>query len=356
MALRGSELIEKRNVLNEIRSNNMTIQELRFFSIYLSKINSRDVSTRKVQFSLEDFCKIMNFGRPNIKQLQSSTNSLLCKVVNIPKDDGGYEGFTLFKKCRVFKNEYEKWYIEIDASDDALPLMFEFKNRYFTYELWNALRLKSPNQVRMYEILKQYEKIGKRELSIKDLRELLGISPNEYAGRTGWSDFKRKVLDACQQALKETTDICFDYERGRAGAGGKWLTIIFHIKKNEDYVDQLTLAEFIDMQDSVLPEMKDVGESFEEEEEEDTFDDTLYYVKHREVIDAYREYADDRMTDKGIVAFDNAAQHYYPYDGLEERAIMFNNCLGKAEALAKEPIKNLNSYILKVLENGWKNG
>ena len=228
MALRGKELIEKRNVLNEIRSNNMTIQELRFFSIYLSKINSRDISTRVVRFSIEDFCKIMNFGRPNIKQLQASTNGLLCKVVNIPNDDGGYTGFTLFKKCRVFKNEYEKWYIEIDASDDALPLMFDFKNRYFTYELWNALRLKSANQIRMYEILKQYEKVGKRELSVTELRELLGIAPKEY---DRWDNFKRKVLDSCQQALKETTDICFDYERGKVGAGGKWLTIIFHIKK-----------------------------------------------------------------------------------------------------------------------------
>lgn len=66
--------------------------------------------------------------------------------------------------------------MEINASDDALPLMFEFKNRYFTYELWNALRLKSPNQVRMYEILKQYEKIGTRTLTIKELRNLLGIA------------------------------------------------------------------------------------------------------------------------------------------------------------------------------------
>lgn len=87
--------------------------------------------------------------------------------------------------------------MEINASDDALPLMFEFKNRYFTYELWNALRLKSPNQVRMYEILKQYEKIGTRTLTIKELRNLLGIAPNEYQR---WERFRVRVLDSCQQA------------------------------------------------------------------------------------------------------------------------------------------------------------
>ena len=42
----------------------------------------------------------------------------------------------------------------------------------------------------MYEILKQYEKIGRREMTVTELRELLGIAPTEYADRTGWSNFK----------------------------------------------------------------------------------------------------------------------------------------------------------------------
>ena len=61
-------------------------------------------------------------------------------------------------------------------------------------------------------------------------------------------DFKKKVLDSCQQALKECTDICYTYERGRTGQGGKWISVIFHIQKNKDYTDQLSLAEFIELQ------------------------------------------------------------------------------------------------------------
>lgn len=239
-------IVEKRNVLNELRSNNMTLQELRFFSIYLSKIDPYNIDTRCVRFPIEDFQRIMGLGKLNIGQLRASTDSLLCKIVHVPDESGrGMRAFQLFKECHIFQDNDGSWYMEIDAHDKALPLMFDFKNRYFKYELWNALRLKSPNQVRMYEILKQYEGIGKRELSITELRELIGIGKSEYSGRTGWSDFKKKVLDSCQQALKETTDICYTYERGKAGKGGKWLTIIFYIKKNEDYVDRLTLDEFI---------------------------------------------------------------------------------------------------------------
>ena len=53
-------VVSKRNVLNELRSNNMTLQELRFFSIYLSKINPQDIDTRVARFPLDDFQKIMN--------------------------------------------------------------------------------------------------------------------------------------------------------------------------------------------------------------------------------------------------------------------------------------------------------
>ena len=252
-------IVEKRNVLNELRSNNMTLQELRFFSIYLSKINPYDLSTRNVCFPIEDFQRIMGFGKLNIGQLRESTDSLLCKIVHVPDENGrGMRAFQLFKECHLFQDNDNKWFVEIDAHDKALPLMFEFKNRYFTYELWNALRLKSPNQVRMYEILKQYEGIGRREISVDELRDLLGISKKEY---DRWNNFKTRVLDSCQQALKELTDISYTYERGKVGRGGKWLTIIFHISKNEDYADPLSLKDFIDLQPdpSTVPTEKDYG-------------------------------------------------------------------------------------------------
>ena len=238
-------VVSKRNVLNEIRSNNMTLQELRLFSIYLSKINPMDVSTRVVRFRLNDFQKIMGIGNDmNITHFRAAIRRILQQVVEVPNENGsGYRAFQLFKEAVVEKDEKDGWYVEFDAHDKALPLMFDFKSKYFKYELWNALRLKSPNQVRMYEILKQYEKVGKRELPVDTLRELLGISSKEY---DRWDNFKRKVLDSCQQALKETTDICYTYERGRSGQGGKWLTIIFYIEKNTEYVDQITLEEFID--------------------------------------------------------------------------------------------------------------
>lgn len=268
MAIRDDYLIEKRNDLNEIRANGMTLQELRFFSIYLSKINSRDIDTRVVRFSLSDFQRIMEFNSHiKIEYIKKVTNSLLCKVVNVPTERGGYEGFQLFMRCKVDMDDDGEWYVEIDAHDQALPLLFKFKDRYFTYELWNALRLKSSNQLRMYEVLKQYEKIGERIISVKELRELLGIASKEYPR---YGDFKMHVLDVCQRALEENTDIKYTYEpNGKKGKSGKILSLKFTISKNGNHKDQLSLNEFVDQQKKVniivINEIEEEGDYFARE-------------------------------------------------------------------------------------------
>lgn len=253
--VKGTELVEKSNALNEMKCNEMTLQELRFFSIYLAKINARDLSTRVVRFPLSDFQKIMDLGRLNINQLKETTNRMLRKVVNIPNERGGYTGFVLFNDVTVDKDENNEWYVEINAHDKALPLLFELKGRYFKYKLWNVLGLKSVTQLRMYEILKQHEREKRIEMKMSELRELLGIDANEYQRL---DNFRTRVLDSCQKALAEKTDICFTYEKGKTGPHGKWLTIVFTICKNKNYKDTIELEKFIDIQldEEVLPNEK----------------------------------------------------------------------------------------------------
>ena len=247
MTLEEDYVIEKRNILNELRSNNLTLQELRFFSIYMAKINARDLTTRSVRFSLQDYQRIMELGKPNLSYIKDTIADLLCKVVTIPLETGGVKLFQLFKVGVFTQNEEGEWYIEIDAHDDMLPLIFQFKEKYFTYELWNALRLKSTNQLRMYEILKQYEYAGERIISIRSLKDLLGIDAKDYPRYT---DFKMHVLEVCQKALEEYTDLKYEFEpAGKKGKGGKVLNIKFRISKNENYKDQLSLSEFIAQQD-----------------------------------------------------------------------------------------------------------
>jgi plasmid replication initiation protein len=256
MVLASNNWVNKSNALNEVRNNRMTISQIRLFTIYLSKINPKKIESREVTFRLEEYTKIMQFKQTNTTRLIKTAEDLLSLTVKFWDRTGehsseGLKGFVmcqLFKRFRLYKDEEKgEWNVSIDCHDDVVQLMFDLQRYYFKYELWNALQLTSPNQQRMYEILKQYEKIGERILSVKDLRELLGIKSDEY---TVWQNFKKRVLDASQEALARYTDIKFTWEvHGKRGKGGKIVALKFIIEKNNDYIRQLTFDDFIIEQD-----------------------------------------------------------------------------------------------------------
>lgn len=279
MKLKELEIVEKKNVLNEIRNNNMTLQELRFFSIYLAKINPRDISTRVVKFKLEDFQKIMDLSEIKIDHFKAVVDRLLSKIVHVPNEDGskGFTAFQLFKRCKVYEdeNDYNQWYVEINAHDDALPLMFEFKEKYFRYSLWNVLRLNSGNQIRIYELLKQYEPIGMREIKLDQLKDWLGIAQHAY---TRWYDFKKYVMESCQRALAENTDIKFDYELMKTGR--RVTGVRFIIKKNKDYKDPLKLNEYISQKRSPHKNKKNIGNFSLDDNSSFTLDDLYDKIKN----------------------------------------------------------------------------
>lgn len=336
MAIKKDYLVTKRNVLNELRANNMTLQELRFFSIYLSKINHKNLNTRVVRFSLSDFQTIMELGRININYLKQITNSLLCKVVNIPLDENGsYTAFQLFKKCTVNINENGERYIEIDAHDDTLPLMFEFKNKFFSYKLWNALRLKSANQLRMYEILKQYEKIGERIICVEELKELLGIDKKEYQR---FGNFKVRILDSCQEALKKYTDIKFTYEAyGKKGRGGKVLTLKFTIQKNENYENPLSLEQFINL---------------EEQSHESEAD--LFEQQFQEKLEFLNQACNNEFSIPELTVIYNLLIKILPYNLSKEDIELYNYIKRKYDELnwraSYTKITHRFNYLKKVLE------
>jgi len=227
-------MVEKRNILNDMIAREFSLQELRLFSIYLGKINARDMSTRLVKLPLKQFYNSLDaLQNVRINYLKTVTHNLLSKVVSFTDPAGGYQQFQLFKECRVFQDTVGQWYFELDAHDKALPLMFDFKKDYFKYELWNVLYLESVNQFRMYELLKQNEWCGERIIALTDLKALLGIEENEYPR---WNNFRTRVLDACQKALKAKTDISFTYEPyAKSGRGGGIQSLRFTISKNTEY-------------------------------------------------------------------------------------------------------------------------
>ena len=268
--------VERSNELNQLSPKGMTLTEIRFLAIYQAKINARNPDTRAVIFPLAEFCRIMEISQLTVTYIKKVADDIICKPVHLPSESGknGFIAVPLFNKCEVYQDDdSSEWFVKIRCSEEVAPYMFEMKRNYFTYELWNALKLKSVNQIRMYEVLKQYEKIGERTVEVENLKYMLGISQNQYSR---YQDFRIKVLEPCQKALEEHTDIKYTFEPIKKGR--KIHALKFTITKNENFKDDLKLKEFIkpedldDIRDTLPVEMPEVKEvtTFQEHQEEPT--------------------------------------------------------------------------------------
>jgi len=100
----------------------------------------------------------------------------------------------------------------VKYSFDSLisPFLFEIKKNFTKYPLRHIIKLRSTYSIRMYELLKQYARIGERKFDLVDLRELLGIEEDLYPR---FYDFDKRVLKPAQKELEKYTDISFTYKK-----------------------------------------------------------------------------------------------------------------------------------------------
>lgn len=238
-----TKTVRKSNIINEFRNANTSMAEYRLFCIYLAHFNMNDENNNTVTFSLSDYTRIVGLDRPRKTDIENQANSIVSRTAQIDNPDGGFSVYPIFNEFKLHKED-EAWLVTLECNPKLAPHIREDSSRFIRYKLYNTIFLKSFNQQRIYEILKQYERIGERTVTLEDLREYLSIGKKEYPV---WYDFSSKVLKVAQKAIKECTDIAFEYEPIKKGR--KVVSVKFIIKKNDGYKDLLKI-------DGLLPELE----------------------------------------------------------------------------------------------------
>ena len=60
----------------------------------------------------------------------------------------------------------------------------------------------------------QYQQVGRRTVTVGDLRRMLDIDPEKYSL---WADFERRVLGAAVKEINEKTDLKCRYKKVKQG-------------------------------------------------------------------------------------------------------------------------------------------
>jgi plasmid replication initiation protein len=218
-------MVRKSNSLVEARYK-FNMWETRVFTKMITMVRMADEDFKPYRIYLRDI--IQEFGldkdKASYELLRDGANTLLQKEVSIfqETDDGLNETRThLIVSATTQVHGSNTNYIEVTFHPKMKPHILELKSRFTVYDVKNILNLPSSYSVRIYELLKQYEKIGYRTFEFEDLKEIIGAKEMHRNARGKaivkdnyplYGSFNQKILKKAQKHLLLHTDLCFEFE------------------------------------------------------------------------------------------------------------------------------------------------
>lgn len=230
-----SKAQKRKNIVKLIVQDNRLIEadysfdiwETRFFYTLVSMINKNDDEDKVYRIWFSDIKKLFRLenNKQSYKFLRDAAESILSKSVKIKWDDEEgiplQERFTLFTTVRSIREGSEhlvsdkNLYIDIKILKEVRPFFLDVKkrfdpkiHRYTSYDIRNIVSLK-PYGTRIYELLKQYQKIGERVLTVSKLKDMFNIT-DEYKR---FFDFYKYVVAKSIKDINKHTDLYIPPEK-----------------------------------------------------------------------------------------------------------------------------------------------
>lgn len=301
-----SKAQKRKNIVKLIVQDNRLIEadysfdiwETRFFYTLVSMIDKNDDDDKVYRMWFSDIKKLFRLenNKQSYKFLRDAAESILSKSVKIKFDDEKgtplQERFTLFTTVRSIREGSEhlvadkNLYIDIKILKEVRPFFLDIKkrfdpkvHRYTSYDIRNIISLK-PYGTRIYELLKQYQKIGERVLTVTKLKEMFNIT-DEYKR---FFDFYKYVIGKSIKDINKHTDLYIPPEKiEKIKKGRNVYAIRFFIEaKPQEEIDILRGTVAISQpifENDDLPlkeENLDAMEILEPIEEEEDVADKLY--------------------------------------------------------------------------------
>ena len=223
------ELVFKANELIEA-GYKITLQEQRLLAVMISMIHKDHKDFQIYKVDLNELAKIIGYkGRSFYREAVKITAKLESRVISIKDKDKD----TLLQTSWISSAEYinQKGLVELSFDPKLKPYLLALKERYTSFALLNILRLRSIYSTRIYELMKQYEKLKKRKFLLEDLRKILGLEENEYRL---FGDFKRRILESSIKEINKTTDLFLEYETKKEGRKVVAITFFINLRKEKE--------------------------------------------------------------------------------------------------------------------------
>jgi hypothetical protein len=120
-------------------------------------------------------------------------------------------------------------FIDVTVDPDMKPLLLQLREQggFTFYELKNIIKL-GAYSVRIYELLKQYQKIGQRKIRVNELMRMLELT-TEYPL---FANFYQKIVNPSIREINKHTDLIVETPQ-KIKKGRKVIALLFTFRKKD---------------------------------------------------------------------------------------------------------------------------
>ncbi len=218
-----SSVVRKSNMLNESIHVVDDVEKYKLLYAMISNIKYTekisDLARKEFVLNIKDFAKMKGIKgyywfEEYVKDMVSYMKANSAITMRTEK---GIRTFWIFDSVE-FQNEKGDLVVKYRFTISMYEHILELKNKFFTYYLKNIMPMRSKYSIRLYELLKQYQNIGKREFDIDEFRELIGTRIKIVDERTkevkilkdeyqNFKDLKKRAIDKAVEEINQYTDI-----------------------------------------------------------------------------------------------------------------------------------------------------
>lgn len=205
LVTQGNDLVEARHI------KPLTAREQKIILTMVSLIQPSDENLKEYKISVKAFHEMLNLqGNPNYTEIKVIVENLMSKVIEIPQN-GGWVLTHWVTTARYISGEGE---IRLKFSPDLKPYLLQLKNQFTSYRLSNILNLKSVYAIRLYELMKKWQHLGKRTYEVEELKKKLGATTKSFER---YNLFKVRVIQVAIKELNAGTDINVSFNEIKKG-------------------------------------------------------------------------------------------------------------------------------------------
>jgi plasmid replication initiation protein len=270
-------IVWQHNRLAEARYE-LSPREQKLLLYVIAMIEPEDADFKRYVVNISDFARLTKLSKDDLyRELRDLAEGLKSKVLLIPDHFDVETGKTVklitswFSDALISPNG--EGYFAVEISRNLKPYLLQVKREFYQFKLQQVMQMRSAYGIRLYQWLKRWQFRRKMQVTVVDLRGIMGATQPSKRGKVvnsliPYADFKRRAVQPAVEEINEKSDILVGFSEIKAKGSKAVESLAFTIMSKLSSGDvelmplpptpqlQLSLSEDPDAEERLVSEVK----------------------------------------------------------------------------------------------------